>query len=48
MPVTAHYTEYHPGLYDKTKCTACWYSCRGETEAPIDMKKCLEYIGIWV
>jgi len=48
MPVTAHYTEYHPGLYDKTKCTACWYSCRGETEAPIDMKRCLEYIGIWV
>jgi MoaA/NifB/PqqE/SkfB family radical SAM enzyme len=48
MPVTAHYSEYHPGLYDQTKCTRCWYSCRGETETPINLKRSLEYMGIWI
>jgi len=47
MPVTAHYTEYYPGFYDKTNCTACWYSCRGETDTPVDLKRSLEYMGIW-
>lgn len=48
MPVTAHYTDYTPDLYDKTECTACWYSCRGETQSPVNMKKALEYMGIWI
>ncbi len=48
MPVTTHYTEYHPELYDKTKCTACWYSCRGETQSPPSFRRALEYMGIWV
>ncbi|MBI2487869.1 MAG: radical SAM protein [Deltaproteobacteria bacterium] len=48
MPVTAHYTEYHPRIYDKTKCTACWYSCRGETQSPASFRRALEYMGVWV
>jgi hypothetical protein len=48
MPVTAHYTEYHPTIYDKTKCTACWYSCRGETQSPANFRRALEYLGVWV
>lgn len=48
MPVTAHYSEYHPKLYDETKCTACWYSCRGETQTPVNIRRALEYMGIWV
>lgn len=48
MPVAAHYSEYEPGIYDKTKCTACWYSCRGETQSPVTFKRALEYLGVWV
>ncbi len=25
-----------------TKCRECWYACRGETEAPLDVKRILE------
>lgn len=48
MPVTAHYSEYTPNLYDQTNCTACWYSCRGETQTPANIKRALEYMGVWV
>jgi MoaA/NifB/PqqE/SkfB family radical SAM enzyme len=48
MPVVAHYSEYRPGIFDKTKCTACWYSCRGETQTTVDFKRSLEYLGIWI
>jgi len=51
MPIVAHYSEYHLGMFDKTKCTACWYSCRGETQIPDKsdtFKRALEYIGIWI
>ncbi len=48
MPVTTHYSEYHPNLYDKTECTSCWYSCRGETQTPASIKRALEYMGIWL
>jgi len=34
MPRMAHYSEYWPTQVEKTLCTKCWYSCRGETEAP--------------
>lgn len=47
MPVTAHYTEYSPDLYQKTNCTACWFSCRGETQSPATVKRALEYLGVW-
>ncbi len=47
MPIIAHGSEYYPGIFDKTKCTACWYSCRGETQAPLTFKRALEYLGIW-
>lgn len=48
MPVTAHYSEYTPDLYDKTECTQCWFSCRGETQSPANMRRALEYMGIWI
>jgi len=48
MPVAAHYTEYSPDLYQKTECTACWYSCRGETQSPASLKRALEYLGFWI
>ena len=48
MPVAAHYSEYKPDLYEKTKCTSCWYSCRGETQSPANVKRAMEYMGIYI
>jgi MoaA/NifB/PqqE/SkfB family radical SAM enzyme len=48
MPVTANYTEYTPDLYQKTECSACWYSCRGETQSPANFRRALEYLGVWI
>ncbi|MEM4408646.1 MAG: radical SAM protein [Candidatus Caldarchaeum sp.] len=42
MPIVAHGTEYRPGIFDRTRCTSCWYSCRGETEAPVTLKRAIE------
>lgn len=48
MPVSAHYTEYSPKLYNETKCTSCWYSCRGETQSPANIKRAMEYMGFYM
>ena len=48
MPVSAHYTDYEPTLYSPTKCDSCWYSCRGETQSPITMKRAMEYMGLYI
>ncbi len=48
MPVAAHYSDYKPDLYEKTKCTSCWYSCRGETQSPTNVKRAMEYMGIYI
>lgn len=34
MPRMGHYSQYWPSEHGHTLCTKCWYSCRGETEAP--------------
>lgn len=48
MPVVAHWSEYKPGIFAPTKCEACWFSCRGETQAPPSFRRALEYMGVWV
>ncbi|NIP30525.1 MAG: radical SAM protein [Candidatus Dadabacteria bacterium] len=47
MPVSAYYTDYTPKLYNKTKCTSCWYSCRGETQSPANIRRAMEYMGFY-
>jgi len=44
MPAACHYTDYDPDFFTKTNCTNCWYSCRGETQAPA-FSKIKEYSG---
>lgn len=46
MPVIAHGTEFYNGIFNKTQCTSCWYSCRGETEAPLTVGRALELTQI--
>lgn len=48
MPVVARYDEYSSELFGKTKCEACWYSCRGETQSPANVRRMLEYMGVWL
>lgn len=36
----AEYTiDTFPGKFEKTDCTECWYSCRGESEIPVDFRR---------
>ena len=45
MPAVCHYTDYEPNYFTKTKCTTCWFGCRGETQAPV-IAKARELIGV--
>lgn len=42
FPVEAHWTEYTPHTFKPTDCTACWFSCRGEAEAPLTLGRIIE------
>jgi len=33
------YSEWTPGTFAPPKCQACWCSCRGESEAPLDWER---------
>lgn len=33
------YTKWRPGVFAPTGCSACWCSCRGESEAPLDWER---------
>ena len=43
MPVLGHYSEYKRQKEDVT-CTKCWYSCRGESQAPMTVKRIWELV----
>ncbi len=34
-----HYSEWRPGKFERPDCSACWCSCRGESEAPLSWEK---------
>lgn len=40
--VLGHWSEFTPGIATPTDCTDCWYACRGETEAPLGIKRIIE------
>jgi MoaA/NifB/PqqE/SkfB family radical SAM enzyme len=40
--VLGHWTAFSPGAVKPTACTDCWYACRGETEAPLGIRRILE------
>ena len=39
MPVECHYTAWTPRRFARTTCSACWVSCRGESQAPLDWQR---------
>lgn len=44
FPEEAHFSAYKKGMFDKTDCGKCWYSCRGENEAPADYRRLVDYV----
>ena len=38
MPAYGHHSEYRPRKEDVT-CTKCWFSCRGESQAPLTPRR---------
>lgn len=37
LPVIAHYSDFND--FKGTNCTACWYNCRGEAQAPLTFSR---------
>jgi MoaA/NifB/PqqE/SkfB family radical SAM enzyme len=45
LPPVVHWTEYdHKKSFQPQECTLCWYSCRGEAQTPIDLKRIREFL----
>lgn len=40
--VLGHWTEFDPRAVSRTSCTECWYACRGESEAPLGIRRIME------
>src|SRR5262249_52230887 len=45
LPPTVHYKEYDVPKQPWTDCTACFQACRGEVQAPISLKRIVEYLA---
>lgn len=43
MPEVCDHTEYDKELFAPVTCQRCWYSCRGESQAPVDWKRYKEF-----
>ncbi len=42
FPVAGKWTEYRRGFFKPVTCTQCWYSCRGEAQNPLTLKRIWE------
>jgi MoaA/NifB/PqqE/SkfB family radical SAM enzyme len=47
MPVECHYTEWHRRRFAPTECGACWVSCRGECQAPLDWSRVRRAVALY-
>lgn len=41
-----HYTEWTPDTFGPTDCDVCWFSCRGETQAPISIERVKQAVAL--
>jgi MoaA/NifB/PqqE/SkfB family radical SAM enzyme len=44
LPVIGHFEEF-PLSRERVSCQSCWYSCRGEAQAPVSLRRLTEIIG---
>jgi len=45
LPVVGDWQGYDPRRARPVSCTSCWYSCRGEAQAPVTWRRVRELIG---
>ena len=41
-----HYTRFEPRAFAGTGCDVCWMACRGEVQAPVDLARVREVVGL--
>lgn len=46
-PVQCGYEAWRPGLFTPTTCRACWTSCRGECQAPVDWERLCQVVRVY-
>lgn len=44
LPPITHYTEYSAKEQPWTDCTACFQACRGEAQAPVTIRRIVDYM----
>jgi MoaA/NifB/PqqE/SkfB family radical SAM enzyme len=45
LPAVGAWRDYDPRAARPVSCTSCWYSCRGEAQAPVNWRRVRELIG---
>src|SRR5215470_8760768 len=45
LPPIAHYKDFDAAAQPWTDCTACFQACRGEVQAPISLKRLVQYLA---
>lgn len=46
LPILRHFRDFWPNGDVTGGCKACWFACRGEEEAPLDLGRVLELAGL--
>ncbi len=46
LPPIAHYSEFDPRTFAGVSCAICWMACRGEVQAPVNLERVREVVGI--
>ena len=41
--IRCNWKEYNRNTFAKTKCNACWFGCRGESQAPFQLSRLQKY-----
>ncbi len=41
-PVACEFTQWEKGFFGPTRCSSCWYSCRGAAQEPMTFKRFAE------
>jgi MoaA/NifB/PqqE/SkfB family radical SAM enzyme len=46
LPPIEHYTSFDPARFQGVTCDICWMACRGEVQAPVDLARIRELLGV--
>jgi MoaA/NifB/PqqE/SkfB family radical SAM enzyme len=47
IPAACHYKDWTPHWFGPTDCRACWVSCRGETQAPLNWERMKQVAALY-